>query len=283
MKRLLLVLTIFCLTATVSGQIDRTKKPAPKATAPLTLPKIQRAVLANGLSIMLVEHHELPVVQFQLVLKSGSSNDPPGKSGLANLTAQMLDEGTAKRSALQIADDLDFIGANLSVNATEDATFTSLLTIKEHLASALDVYADVVLNPSFPEVDWNRVKKSHLTSLIARKDQPAFVASNVFGILTYGGEHPYGQPSGGTEASVDAISIDDLKNYYSTTFTPNNATLIVVGNVTMKEIKPTLEKYFGSWKKGGISTAKFPAAPKIASTQIYLVDKPQAAQSENLR
>ena len=280
MKRLLLFLTIFCLTATVSGQIDRTKKPAPKATAPLTLPKIQRAVLANGLSIMLVEHHELPVVQFQLVLKSGSSSDPAGKSGLANLTAQMLDEGTAKRSALQIADDLDFIGANLSVNATEDATFTSLLTIKEHLASALDVYADVVLNPSFPEVDWNRVKKSHLTSLIARKDQPAFVASNVFGILTYGGEHPYGQPSGGTEASVDAISIDDLKNYYSTTFTPNNATLIVVGNVTMKEIKPTLEKYFGSWKKGGISTAKFPAAPKIASTQIYLVDKPQAAQSE---
>ena len=130
MKRLLLFLTIFCLTATVSGQIDRTKKPAPKATTPLILPKIQRATLANGLSLMLVEHHELPIVQFQLVLKSGSTQDPKWKSGVANLTAQLMYEGTTKRSALQVADDLDFIGANLSVNAAEDATFASLLTIK---------------------------------------------------------------------------------------------------------------------------------------------------------
>ena len=280
MKRLLLFLTIFCLTATVSGQIDRTKKPAPKAVAPLTLPKIQRASLANGLSIMLVEHHELPVVQCQLVLKSGSTQDPKGKSGLANLTAQLMDEGTTKRSALQVADDLDFIGANLSVSAAQDAMFASLLTIKEHLTSALDVYADVVLNPSFPEEEWNRVKKTHLASLMARKDQPAFVASSVFDILTYGVEHPYGQPSGGTEATVNAISVDDLKSFYNTYFKPNNGTLIIVGDVTMKEMKPMVEKYFGSWTKGSVSQPKFPAAPTIASTQIYLVDKPQAAQSE---
>ncbi len=280
MKRILLFLTVLCLTATVSGQIDRTKKPQEKAPAPLTLPTIQRAQLGNGLSLMLVEHHELPVVQFQLVFKTGSSQDPPEKSGLAGLAAQMMDEGTERRSALQIADDLDFIGANLSVNAAEDASFASLLTIKEHLAAALDIYADVLLHPSFPQGEWDRVKKSHLASLTAQKDQPAFVASNVFGILTYGTRHPYGQPSGGTEASVNAISLEDLKKFYEATFRPNNGTLIVVGDVTMKEMKPMIEKYFGSWKKGVITQPSFPAAPKIASTQIYLVDKPQAAQSE---
>ncbi len=268
------------MTGTVVGQIDRTKKPSPAATPPLILPKIQRATLANGLSLMLVEHHELPVVQCQLVVKSGSSQDPSGKGGLANLAAQMMDEGTGKRSALQIADDLDFLGASLSVNASDDATFASLLTIKEHLTPALDVYADVVLNPSFPEEEWNRVKKSHLTTLMARKDQPAFVASNVFGILTYGGVHPYGQPSGGTEATVNAISIDDMKTFYGTFFKPNNATLIVVGDVTMKEARPMVEKHFGSWKNGEVPQVEFPSAPSIASTQIYLIDKPKAAQSE---
>jgi predicted Zn-dependent peptidase len=280
MKRILIFLTIVCLTATVSGQIDRTRKPKEKASPPLTLPKIQHAALGNGLALMLVEHHELPVVQFQLVLKSGSTADPAGKSGLANLTAQMMDEGTGKRTALQIADDLDFIGANVSVNAAEDATFASLLTIKEHLATALEIYGDVLLNPSFPQQEWDRVKKSHLTNLMSRKDQPASVASNVFGILTYGASHPYGQPSGGTEASVNAIALEDLKDFYAGYFKPNNGTLIVVGDVTMKEIRPLVEKYFGTWKKGTIRQSMFPAAPNIASTQIYLVDKPQAAQSE---
>ena len=280
MKRILVFLTIACLTASMSGQIDRTKKPKEKAAAPLTLSKIQHAALSNGLELMLVEHHELPVVQLQLVLKSGSTQDPAEKGGLASLTAQMMDEGTGKRSSLQIADDLDFIGANLSVNAGDDATFASLLTIKEHLATALEIYGDVVLNPSFPQQEWDRIKKSHLTNLIARKDQPASVASNVFGILTYGASHPYGQPSGGTETSVNAIALDDLKNFYKEYFRPNNGALIIVGDVTMEEIKPMIEKYFGSWMKGTVSQGAFPAAQKIPSTQIYLVDKPQAAQSE---
>jgi len=264
----------------VSGQIDRTKKPEPKTVAPLILPTIQRAALSNGLALMLVEHHELPVVQFQLVLKSGSSQDPIEKSGLASLSAQMMDEGTGKRSSLQIADDLDFIGARLSVSSSDDATFASLLTIKEHLPGALEIYSDVLLNPSFPQSEWDRIKKSHLTNLMARNDRPATVASNVFGLLTYGRSHPYGQPSGGTKSSVDAIALDDLKGFYKKTFVPNNGTLIIVGDVTMKEMKPMVEKYFGSWKKGPVLKSKFPATPEIAATQIYLVDKPKAAQSE---
>ena len=244
------VVLILCLGAVSLAQTDRTKRPEPQKIPPLKLPSIQRAALSNGLTIMLVEHHELPVVQMQLVMRSGSSLDPAGKSGVALLTAQMADEGTARRDALKISDDLDFIGANLSIGSSDDATFASLLTIKEHLAAALDVYADVIQNASFPAAEWDRIKKSHLAGLLSQKDQPATVASNVFAKITFGGAHPYGNPSQGTEASVDAIALDDLKSFYQTHYRPNNGTLIVVGDVTMKEVKPLIEKQLGGWKRG---------------------------------
>ena len=274
------IILILCVFAVSQAQIDRTKKPEPKKTPALKLPAIQHATLSNGLKIMLVEHHELPVVQMQLVLRSGSALDPAGKSGIALLTAQMADEGTTKRDALKIADDLDFIGANLSVGSSDDATFASLLTIKEHLAPALDIYADVIQNASFPEKEWDRLKKSHLASLLAQKDQPAPVASNVFAKVTYGANHPYGSPSQGTESSVTAITLDDLKSYYQAHYRPNNGTLIVVGDVTMKEITPKVERHLGGWKKGMAPKPAFPKAPTVEATRIFLVDKPEAAQSE---
>lgn len=274
------IVVILCLGTVSLAQTDRTKKPEPQKIPPLKLPSIQRAALSNGLGIMLVEHHELPVVQMQLVICSGSSLDPAGKSGLALLTAQMADEGTTKRDALKIADDLDFIGANLSVGSSDDATFASLLTIKEHLAAALDIYADVIQNASFPATEWDRIKKSHLAGLLAQKDQPATVASNVFAKITYGSDHPYGNPSQGTEASVGAITLDDLKSYYETHYKPNNGTLIVVGDVTMKEIRPLIEKHLGGWKKGTAPKPAFSKAPTVDATRIFLIDKPEAAQSE---
>lgn len=283
MKRRSFVLPIvflFLSFSAVTGQIDRTKKPPSQATPKLVLPKIQRGSLANGLKILLVEHHELPVVQFQLVFQSGSSQDPSGKAGVAQLTAQMVDEGTGKRSALEVADDLDVIGASMSVNAIGDATFASLLTIKEHLRAALDVFADILANPSFPETEWDRVKKSHLTSLLQQKDQPGTVATNVFNTLTYGEMHPYGRPAEGTESSVQTIALDDLKSFYQVHYRPNNATLILVGDVTMKEMRPIMEQYFGGWKSGTLMTASAPNAPTITGTQVFLVDKPKAAQSE---
>ncbi len=273
-------LLVLCLCAMSAAQIDRTKKPEPQKTPALKLPAIQRSTLSNGLNIVLVEHRELPVVQMQLVFHSGSSLDPAGKSGVAMLTAQMADEGTTKRDALKIADDLDFLGANLSIGSSDDATFASLLTIKEHLAPALDIYADVIQNASFPENEWYRIKKSHLASLLAQKDQPAPVASNVFAKVTYGADHPYGNPSQGTESSVTAITLNDLKSYYQAHYRPNNGTLIVVGDVTMKEIKPIVERHMGRWKKGTVPKPTFSKAPAVGATGVYLVDKPEAAQSE---
>jgi predicted Zn-dependent peptidase len=275
-----ILILILSLVVVSSAQTDRTKKPEPQKTPALKLPSIQRAKLSNGLNIMLVEHHELPVVQFQLVFRSGSSLDPAGKSGVALLTAQMADEGTAKRDALTIADDLDFIGANLSVGSSDDATFASLLTIKEHLAAAMEIYADVVQNASFPATEWDRIKKSHLASLLSQKDQPASVASNIFAMITYGADHPYGNPSQGTEVSVGSITLDDLKSFYRMHYVPNNGTLIVVGDVTMKELKPMVERHLGGWKRGTVPVPKFSKVPPVDATRIYLVDKPEAAQSE---
>ncbi|HWP82020.1 MAG TPA: pitrilysin family protein [Bacteroidota bacterium] len=276
---LLVVFAVACVQSAI-GQIDRSKKPEPAPTPKLTLPKIQRTTLANGLNVMLVEHRELPVVQMQMVIMSGAVNDPEGKSGLANLTAQMLDEGTKRRTALQIADDVDFIGANLSINATVDATYANLLTLKEHLVAAMDIYADVLLNPTFPESEWDRVKKTHLTTLLQQKDLPAFVADRIFNHVTFGERHPYGRSSLGNQQSVEGITIDDMKRFYAAHYLPNNATLIVVGDVSLKEITTHLDNFFKTWKKGETVAASFPSVPAIGGNRIYLVDKPQAAQSE---
>ncbi len=283
MKQNLFFLTMSLLVLGVSlmyGQLDRSKKPEPQPTPKITIPAIQHAALANGLKIMLVEQHELPIVQLQLVFQTGAANEPASKAGVANLTAQMVREGTGKRSSLQIADDLEFLGANLNVSSSSDATFASLQSTKEQLAKALDVYADVLRNPSFPENEWTRVKKTHLTGLMQQKDQPVVVANNVYTMLLYGAAHPYGRATEGSEASVNAISLDDLKSFYKSNYIPNNATLIVVGDASIKEIVPMIEKYFADWKSAAIMPPAFTPAPKIDSTRIYLVDKPQAAQSE---
>ena len=273
------LLITFCLSLSYA-QLDRSRKPEPQPTPKITLPVIQRAALANGLKILLVERHGLPIVQMQLVLQTGSASDPPAKSGIANLTAQMVREGTGKRGSLKIADDLEYLGASLSIYSTTDATLASMLTLKEHLPAALEIYSDVLCNPSFPDSEWTRIKKTHLTGLMQRKDRPVAVADNVFAQLLYGSSEPYGRPTDGTDASVKLVSLDDLKTFYKTNYVPNNATLIVVGDVTVAEVVPILQNCFGNWKAGTPSLPLFSSAPKIDSTRIYLIDKPQAAQSE---
>jgi predicted Zn-dependent peptidase len=229
---------------------------------------------------MLVEDHELPSVQMNIVIMAGAADDPASKPGLANLTAQMLDEGTGKRDALTVADDLEYLGARFSVNSGMDGTFASLQTLKEHLRPALEIAADVILNPSFPEKEWTRVKATHLTSLLQQKDQPGTVASKVFSRLTFGETHPHGRPTDGTEESVNAITIGDMKEFYSAYYRPNNATMILVGDITIAEAKEVLASSFAKWEVSERKKRTVSAAPAIARTGIYLVDKPEAAQSE---
>jgi len=274
------ILTLCIMNDVMIGQVDRTKPPAAGPVPSLKLPEIQRASLGNGLTIILVEDHELPAVQMNLVIMAGSSDDPTGKTGLANLTAQMLDEGTGKRDALTVADDIEYLGARFSVNSGMDGTFATLLTLKEHLDPSLELFADVLVNPSFPEMEWTRIKTTHLTTLLQQKDQPGTVATKVFNRLTFGEAHPYGRPADGTEETVNSITTADMKDFYGSYYRPNNATMIVVGDITLAEAEKALGTHLGGWKPADRKKKTMSAPAAIASTGIFLADKPEAAQSE---
>jgi predicted Zn-dependent peptidase len=264
----------------VNQNIDRSQEPKPGKLFSMELPKIERAKLKNGLNILIVEHRELPVVQLQLVIKTGAEGDPKGKAGLANLTADMLDEGTKKRSALQIADDLDFIGARVSTSANFDGSLGSLLTLKEHLSSAMDIFSDIILNSKFPQSEFDRLKSELLTDLLAQKVRPDIIATNIFNQKLFGSEHPYSQNLDGNEESVSNINIEDVKIFYDTYYSPNNASLIVVGDITKNEAIKMAEKYFGKWKKKDVVLPIVKKPEGESEPRIYIVHKEDAPQSQ---
>jgi zinc protease len=263
--------------ATVRAQHAALPKggPAPK----LTLPSIQRRKLSNGLEVLVVEHHELPIVTMNLAVKTGSAADPADRAGLAAMTAALLDRGTTKRSALDLDSDLQSIGASLNANATWDGTSVSLTTLKRHLDKALDIYSEAILHPAFADAEVARLKNQRLGQLAQSRDNATQIAAVVYPAILYGASHPYGHPATGNEASVRALSATDVKTFYSTYFVPNNATLIVVGDVKPDEVAAKLEAAFAGWKAADVPEARMAAAPVRDHAQIYLVDRPGAAQS----
>jgi zinc protease len=262
------------------GTLDRTTRPAPLPTPKVQLPHMQKARLSNGLTIRLVEHHELPTIAFNLVLNAGADHDPADKPGIASMTADVLDEGTATRDALQIADELDFIGASLGTRSDLEGAFLTLNTITKHLNKALAVYADVIVRPTFPAKDFERLRKQRQTALMQQKDRPPAIASLAFSHIIYGEGHPYGRDAAGTEKSLAAMTRDDLVNFYTTYYRPNNATLIIVGDITLGEITERLERLFAEWKPGSIPAMAVARVPSKIERKLYLIDKPGAAQSE---
>jgi zinc protease len=254
----------FLPAVTGAQTLDRSKPPVLGPPPAVSLPPIVTRELANGLKLMIVEHHELPVASFVLVSESGGTIDPAQKTGLANLTAAMLTEGTTSRSSLEIADQAAFLGIGLSASSDWDASTIRLQTPTAQLDSALALFADVVLHPSFPQSEFERVKKDRLTQLLQLKDRPTAIANQAYAAILYGSSHPYGRQLIGTEASVQGLTTADLQGYYRTNFVPNNATLIIVGDVT---------------RRGTVAQATYPETPKAGATTVYLIDKPGASQS----
>jgi zinc protease len=280
--KLLIVLIMMVLLTTVARtqDVDRTKRPKGKPAPTVQLPQIQKAKLANGLNVWLVEHSELPTVSLNLVIQAGSDHDPMGQPGIASMTADVLDEGTTTRDALQISEELEAIGASLSVGSSFDGSFVGLSTLTKSLDKALELYADVIVHPTFPEKEFDRLRNQRLTALVQQRDQPTTIANNAFSFILYGPNHPYGSNPGGTEGSIGTMKRDDLEKFYQSYYRPNNSTLLVVGKVTMKEIQPKLERALAHWKPSDVPKFTLPDAPKVAERKIYLIDKPGAAQSE---
>ncbi len=265
--------------ASAQGTFDRSKPPELGPPPRVSLPPILTRQLPNGLRLMIVEQHELPLADFVLLVGSGGTVDPAGKTGVANLTSSMLREGTTSRRSLDIADQIAFLGINLSPTSSWESSTLSLHTPTAQLDSALALFADVALHPSFPANEFERIRKTRLTELLQLRDQGPAIANIAFPAIIYGSAHPYGVPLIGTEASVKSLTPADLQSYYQTNFRPNNATLIVVGDVSPAQVEQKINALFGNWQRGDIPQLNYSEPPKSGTTTIYLIDKPGATQS----
>jgi predicted Zn-dependent peptidase len=260
---------------------DRSHPPAPGPPAPLILPAVHKLKLSNGLPVWIVEMHKVPVAQVNLLVFSGTTDDPPGKYGVASLAAAMLEEGAGSRSALEIADAVDYLGADLGATSAIDSSAVRLHVPVARLADALPIMADVALRPSFPKDELERQRQQRLTNLLQGRDDPPTIASVTFSRVLYGKGHRYGTPMMGTGETIKTFTTDDLRAFYGSAFRPENATLLAVGDITPDKVMPLLEKSFGAWKAAGkAAPEKLPVAEEPASRQIYIVDKPGAPQTQ---
>jgi predicted Zn-dependent peptidase len=258
---------------------DRSQRPALGPAPTVSLPPIQTRELSNGLKLVVVEQHELPLADFVLLVGTGAEADPANRAGLATLTADLLTEGTATRSSLQIADQEAYLGVELNTGAGWDASRIQLHTPTAQLDSALALMADVALRPSFPARELERVRKERLTGLIQLRDRPPAIADRAYASIVFGAAHPYGHPAGGTEAATRAVTRADVQRFYRAAYVPNNATLIAVGDVTLDDVARRAEALFGSWARGTAPAQSFSTPPKAATTTVYVIDKPGAVQS----
>ena len=259
--------------------VDRTRPPALPAAPALRVPPVQTATLPNGLELAVVEMHEVPVVDISLILRAGSVRDPADLPGLATFTANMLDEGAGTRTALDIAEEAAYLGATFGTGAGLEASQVSLHVPKRRLGPALDLMADVVLRPTFPDSEIARQRDLRRTAILQIRDQPTAIAPIAFNAIVFGQAHPYGRPAGGNDVSTAALDRDRIVRFYQTFYRPNNARLLIVGDITMSEARRLATERLGSWARGDVPLLPLATAPAPAPRTIYLVDKPGAAQS----
>ncbi len=260
---------------------DRSRFPETGTPPAPGFPKIEHATLANGLKLVVAERHGVPVVEASLLVDAGYAADAGGILGTAALTQAMLDEGTRRHDALAISDELDRLGASLGAGASLDSSFVSLSALRETLDASLALFAEVVLEPTFPEANFERLRRQQLAAIQREKVNPSLMGLRVLPALLYGAGHAYAVPftGSGTEASVAALDRNALAAHHATWYKPNNATLVVVGDTTLAEIQPKIEKLFGGWKAGEVPAKNVAPATTGTRAEVYLIDRPGSQQS----
>lgn len=260
---------------------DRSKPPVPGPVPSLKLPAIQRHTLTNGLPVWIVEMHQVPIVDISVIIKAGAAADPRGKYGTASYTAAMLDEGAGSRTALELAEAIDSLGATLTTSSTFDYSAIRLHTLTSKLDAALPILADVTIRPTFPASDMERLRTERVTGFVQLRDNPSALATAAFNRLLFGETHRYGTGAGGTEAATKAMVTADLREFHATFYHPGNAHILVVGDVSAATVLPRLEASLGGWQRRATATAASALVARAPSArQIVLVDKPGAAQSQ---
>jgi len=251
----------------------------PARAGDITMPPITEKTLPNGFEIVIIENHELPVVNTRLVIGSGSMRDPAGKEGLAQFTANMLKKGTESRSANKVAEEIDFVGGRMDVSVDRDAVtiITELLT--RHLDVAVSVLSDMINNPVFDTEEIERYRKQVLNGILQSKENPDVICAENFDRLLFG-NHPYGHPVRGNRESVESLTRDDIAGFYDDFIRPNNSFLILSGDVYPDSIFPFIEDAFGAWERKEIAPLSVSTPPVPEGRKILLIDKPDASQSQ---
>jgi predicted Zn-dependent peptidase len=252
--------------------------PAAAQPGSLKLPPYKKVVLKNGMTLLLMEQHEVPLVSFSALLRAGSVSDPAGKEGLASLAAALLRKGTATRSADDFSAQLDFIGGSFGAGASADSTAVSAEFMKKDLAKGLELVSDVLLHPSFPADEVKKLVAQRVDGIKSAKDRAAGVLPQYFNAYLYG-KHPYGRPTGGDETSLASITRDDVAKFYETNYTPGGTVMAVVGDFTTAEMEKQLTAVFGPWPAKTAPAVAVGDAPAVQGRKLLLIDKPDSTQT----
>lgn len=266
------ILVMLLATGITFAQVDRSKLPASGPAPEIKIGEAESFSLANGLKVFVVKNTKLPRVSFTLVF----DRDPileGDKAGLSTFIGDMMMGGTKNRTKDQLDQEIDFIGASLSASATS----VSASSLKKHQGKVLELMADVLFNPVFPEAELDKLKKQSLTGLATTKDDPQAISSRLSRAVLYGKNHPYGESQ--TEQTTKNITLDDVKTYYQTYFKPNIAYLAIVGDIDKAEAQKVVNQYFGAWKKGVVPTFTYPMPVRAAKQAVALVDRSSSVQS----
>lgn len=251
--------------------------PPPLAPRPLNLPEPYEKTLANGLGIVLIEDQRLPLISFRLAFRSGDANDPADLPGLTDMMSHLLSEGTETRTSRQIAEEIERLGATLSVGSNSDFTTIAASSLSIYVDEILELIADVTLRSSFPQNEVDLARDNTKQLLIQQRAQPSFLASERMAKVLFG-EHPYANISP-TADMLDRLNREDLLSFRRSTFVPNNAVLIIIGDFESAAILARVEDLFAQWPTGSVAQPPSPALPKPAARTMYLVDRPGSAQS----
>lgn len=265
----------------VPSTVDRSKLPALAEQKSSKFPDLQRTQLSNGLNVVLAQRKGVPTVVINLVTDAGYKTDYLSTPGTAKLAMNLMDEGTKDKSSLEINAQLQLLGASLSTFSSQDESNVYMTTLKPSLDASLDLFLDVVLNPVFPEKEFERLQSEQINDIKKEKSQPITMALRAMNKYLYGDDHPYSSPYTGTgyEDGVAKLTRKDVVDFYDTWFKPNNSTIIITGDVEMSELKSKLEKTLGKWKKGDVPKIVFNQPQTSTKNTLYLMNRPESQQS----
>jgi zinc protease len=263
-RRLLLQPMCWALSAALSMSIPLGATAADIAPVKFTAP--------NGMTVVVLEQHFLPIVELHALIKAGSSQDPPEKAGVANLVASLLDEGTTSRSSKQLAEQIDFVGGSLGAQASEDFTTASARILRKDIDLGFTLLADILQRPAFPKQEFERVRSQIHGEIASDNDDPSHVAMKAFNQLVFQ-THPYRWPVQGTEETLSKITLSDIQSFYAKEYLPNQVILTIVGDVTVEQATMLVQTYFGSWKKGPAPSRPVRKSPNIEKKVVQFIEK----------